>query len=198
MNRTLVGSLDLSKQILQNGWDLHVPIMGMCMYPFFKAGNNIIVKSVKPSDTLVGDIILFWFGESMKAHRLLKKYMWNDKIILLTKGDSSISFDHPIYSENLLGKIVAIEKGDKKIIRLDHKIWRVINYLLAVHSLTLGTFIRDENNNLNIYVMKIIRLPIIFLSIIIIDLYFVLQKCKRITKLITLAFTYIVGVFLNN
>lgn len=160
----LVGSLDLSKQILARGCNLRIRSVGTCMYPFLQTGSIIKVKSVNQNDIYIGDIILFWVGEKMMAHRLVRKYIYNSKTILITKGDTSTCFDKPINFENVLGKVIEIEKAKKKIIKLDCKTWYRINYLIAMYSLATGSIIREKNNRFaNVFRFSILVLSMLFI-----------------------------------
>ena len=128
-----VDSLDIVKHILGKECNLRIPSIGMSMSPILQ-DNVIIVKPAKATDVSIGDIILYIVRENMIAHRVVKRYIKNAKIMLITKGDSNSSFDKPINPEHVLGKVIAIEKNNVTI-NLENKIWRIANYMIARYSL---------------------------------------------------------------
>jgi signal peptidase len=117
--------LELNEEILKRGNYLRFRIKGESMRPFLRDGQVVIVKRLDPSEMRAGDIIFLRFPPSqIVIHRLIKKTLENGKTVFLTKGDASFHFDPYVYSENILGKIVAIEKG-QRYIKLDAPVARL-------------------------------------------------------------------------
>lgn len=88
-------------------------IVSGSMEPELNIGDLIIVK--KENDLKEGDIISFWYGESVVTHRITKIEKENGKNIYTTKGDrNNVEDSGTITDENIIGKkIITIPKLGK-------------------------------------------------------------------------------------
>jgi signal peptidase len=136
-----IGSLELSREILRRGKNLRIPIVGESMYPIFKRGDIIIIKPVKIEDLSVGDVVLYQSGKRMVAHRLIKKCINNGKMTFVMKGDSFPDFDPPVYPEDVIGKVIAIER-EERTLRLD----RGLNKLMNIFCAKISPFQKNTGN----------------------------------------------------
>lgn len=116
--------------IAQKGINLKIPVWGYCMSPFIRHGDVVIIKPMNEAEVSIGDIVVFLYRHRMFVHRLISKYQKKGKTVLLTKGDSFPHFDQPISPEDVLGKVVAIDRGKRKI-NLDNAFGRITNLFLA-------------------------------------------------------------------
>lgn len=125
----------LSNEILvSKGASMRIRVGGESMNPFIKSGEIIEVKPVKISEIIIGDVVFCnasWGG--MIAHRLAKKHRENNKMVLVTKGDSNLFFDTPVHGDSIIGKVIAIEKTSGTT-NLESKTWRITNYVIARYS----------------------------------------------------------------
>ena len=101
------------------------------MYPFIRDGEVILVKPVKICEVRIGDIIFYCTSQArMVAHRVIKTCKKNGEMGLMTKGDFTPGFDPLVHSNNVLGKVVAVERKGK-IIRLDKGLALLTSVFLA-------------------------------------------------------------------
>ncbi len=130
MNCGTIEFLELSNEILSKGNYLRFRARGGSMYPFIRSDEVIQVKPVKISEINYADIIFYHIQDNRIAvHRVIKKSNKNGKIVFLTKGDSVAgSAKDRVYPENILGKVVAIERNGKTI-RIDKGFLGIINIL---------------------------------------------------------------------
>jgi len=87
-----------------------VAIISNSMYPGIKRGDVVIVRISKIDNIYVGDIINFKSKSNNIniIHRVVDKYEVNNRLILTTKGDNNkIEDDDPVFTEQVIGKIVA-------------------------------------------------------------------------------------------
>lgn len=105
-NKT-VGSLTLAKEILKRGNCVRIPTIGRSMFPLIS--NIILIEPATAKNIKSGDIVVYSAGESMIAHRLVRKITRNGKEILLTKGDTFVDSSE-VLPENVIGKVIEIEK----------------------------------------------------------------------------------------
>lgn len=126
-----IDSLNLSKEILRRKSIVRIPVVGSSMYPLLRKGDNIFIEPVDVRQVLVGDIIVCQQGHRMSAHRLMKKYVDNNKrVVLVTKGDSFSEFDGSLYSEDVLGKVTTIERKGRRIM-IDEGLYGAMNIFFA-------------------------------------------------------------------
>lgn len=88
-------------------------IVSGSMEPELSIGDLVVVK--QENNLKEGDIISFWYGESIVTHRIIKIEKENGKNIYTTKGDSNNVEDNgTITDENIIGKkIITIPKLGK-------------------------------------------------------------------------------------
>ena len=105
------------------------------MYPFIRDGDVVEVKPVQASAVRLGDVVLCRCGEDrLVVHRVIGLSRENGQVALAIKGDSAPHPDRPIYPEQVLGQVIAIERGGRKL-PLDGGLRRLTNRLWAKVSL---------------------------------------------------------------
>jgi signal peptidase I len=115
--------------VIRNGKKTNFVISTTSMYPFFKVGERV---TTKPANKIrVGDIVIVTRKVPF-AHRIIK--IKDDEI--LTKGDNNLNFDHWQNIENVIAKVVKIDKKN-----VDNARWRVINKMIALFSYCQGLLI---------------------------------------------------------
>ena len=140
------------------------------MSPTIKAKDFIVCKPVTCVDISPGDIVLYHAGSNLVAHRLIKIDRSYDKAKLVTKGDASNREDSPIAPEQILAKVIAIEKPNGTI-RLDDKLGKTVNYLIARHlyitylickisHLAERNIIGSKNNGIKVFGYKALLLSL--------------------------------------
>jgi hypothetical protein len=89
-----------------------------------------------------GDVIVFWRDGRLIAHRVLRvcrgdatpRYVGP---AFITKGDGVSHLDPPLSVDEVVGRVLAVERGDR-VMSLDTAAWRVAGWLMAVSTLTWG------------------------------------------------------------
>ncbi|MBU0494840.1 MAG: S24/S26 family peptidase [Chloroflexi bacterium] len=105
----------LAGEILGSGRSLRFRAPGSSMRPFIRDGDVLEVQPADASDIRRGDVILFLtMGDRVVAHRVI----WASKDALMTQGDALARPDGRIGPEQVLGRVVAVERGGQRI-RLD-------------------------------------------------------------------------------
>ena len=120
---------DISTQILNNGSSFSFQAYGSSMYPFICSGDVLTVKQVEYSTLRAGDIAFYRSSDDrLIVHRVVDKKLQSDKLMLLMRGDSVFNNDGWICSDQVLGKVVSIQR-DKKFIQLDQGVFlRPVTY----------------------------------------------------------------------
>ena len=101
------------------------------MSPFIKAGSVLTVKKVEK--ILVGDVVVYRRKGEFIAHRVIKKTHDGGEVFLVTKGDNLFYKDEPIEEDQILGKVVRVEKQGKTI-SMNCFSSNILNRLLALLS----------------------------------------------------------------
>jgi len=106
----------LAEAILSEGLTLRFRAKGISMHPFVRHGDILHVHAVDPEQVHVGDLVLFRASSSkVIVHRVLRRTELEEKIAFVIKGDRAGRPDGIIPSENILGHVIARERGGTKI-----------------------------------------------------------------------------------
>jgi signal peptidase I len=115
---------------LQKGETVQIPLSGHCMKPLLSENDLVTIQPMKAENIKCGDVAVFQIHGELKAHRFLRFKIIDENTYLITKGDRRLHCDSPVPSENLLGKITQVKKGNKIVDYRSPK-WDKINYLLG-------------------------------------------------------------------
>jgi signal peptidase I len=110
------------------------------MYPTICDGDLITVEPIKPSDVIVGEIILYRHENVVVAHRVVniqapQSSAPSTQHLFLLIGDAAINDDDPVRGDQILGKVVSIERNGRRHdpyclrIKLLYKARRVVAHL---------------------------------------------------------------------
>ena len=122
---------DLIREEMAQGTTFRFRVISGSMAPLIAAGDEIVVERASADRLRRGDIVLYTVGGAFHTHRLLARRRHGSATLLVTKGDTSLNPDQPWREEQLLGKVVAIRRGDQTI-DLEGAKWKAINRLLGV------------------------------------------------------------------
>lgn len=115
---------DVTTGLLRQGYGVRFCAKGWSMYPTIKDGEMITVEPVVPSQVKRGDILVHHNGRGMIAHRVVriprKKALLNpeDSILgtsFVLRGDASSTCDEPVEGDQVLGKVVSVERNGRLI-----------------------------------------------------------------------------------
>jgi len=111
------------------------------MAPSIKKGDLLVVKPITLEEAGIGEIVAFRKEEShsvLTTHRVVARGKDEGQRYLITKGDRNIYRDLPLSPQDVLGKVVGIERKGQ-LISLETSFHRVRGYLIA--RLSLGLWI---------------------------------------------------------
>jgi hypothetical protein len=106
------------------------------MLPTLWPGDLLTVETTTFEQVQIGDIVLYQRSERFFIHRVLRKSSatGSDCHSLVTRGDSMSGFDAPVLPEELLGKIVSVERALRR-----HAPLRVCSKPRRILGLALGS-----------------------------------------------------------
>jgi signal peptidase I len=112
-------------QILGDGHNVRFKAPGNSMRPAILDGDCLEVEPIGPAAIKMGDIILYQSQERIIAHRVMDigkgeipKTPPAARIThysYILRGDASYSYDEPVYADQILGKIVSVERNGRRI-----------------------------------------------------------------------------------
>jgi signal peptidase len=124
----------LSTDLLSLGLGVRFRAPGTSMHPTIRHGDVITVGPVAPSNLKRGDIILYRCQSNCIAHRVVRiEERYGRELTFIVRGDASTSYDAPVKPEQVLGKVVCLER-DHQIIdpySLRIRLWSILYLWLA-------------------------------------------------------------------
>lgn len=124
---------ELISDLLQDGYKVSFSAPGHSMYPTIMANETVLVKPIDCAAVRKGDIILYRDSGRLIAHRVVginfhagnvysthPASVTQSSILRLhhcfsLRGDASQSCDEPVKDEQILGKVISIERNGRSI-----------------------------------------------------------------------------------
>jgi signal peptidase I len=123
---------ELLEETLNRGHSVRFPAPGDSMYPTICNGDIITVTSLKASSVTNGDIILYQHKSGVTVHRVIRIFKRSEKnsrsapkgpqgrslsetLQFFLRGDAAIKYDDPVCADQILGKVVSIERNGRRI-----------------------------------------------------------------------------------
>jgi signal peptidase I len=103
---------------LKNGRSVRFRAPGGSMAPLIRSNDALIVEPVAPAEVSAGDIVLYRSGAGLTAHRVVGTPPPANKEgggCFLLKGDAGSRPDPPVATSAVLGRVVAVERGGRRI-----------------------------------------------------------------------------------
>ncbi len=125
---------DLSGELLSLGFGVRFRAPGTSMHPTIRHGDMITVEPLASAKLERGDIIFYRSQDSFIAHRLVNIEERNNcGLTFILRGDASAACDAPVESEQILGKVVRVERGHRRIDPYSRKVrlWSMLYLWLA-------------------------------------------------------------------
>jgi len=117
-------SITIKKDFLLENFELKEAVLdgnlftfkstGLCMYPSFKEGDKVTVKSRKPEEFTVGDIAVFRRSGNLCAHRVIRTGVGQSGPYIVTQPDVLLNKeDGLIFEPDILGAVISVERNGK-------------------------------------------------------------------------------------
>ena len=113
------------QHLIREGINLRIPVRGSSMFPLLSNGDTVIVSS--PEGLKRGDIIIFKKSEDLICHRIVSIFCSEGRMHYITKGDAMTVPDRPVMSDDVIGKVIAIER---KRISLPRRVFLLLDPIL--------------------------------------------------------------------
>lgn len=106
--------LGLSEALLDEGYGVRFRAGGTSMQPAIEDGDAITVTPVALTDVRRGDVLLYRHNRRIIAHRVVDIRTTGTEIAaFVLRGDAKTACDRPVAPDQILGRVVAIERGGR-------------------------------------------------------------------------------------
>ncbi len=115
---------DVTIGLLRQGYGVRFYAKGWSMHPTIRDGELITVEPVIPSQVKRRDILLHYNGRRVIAHRVVRMAkrmsLLNPQTAAIDasfvlRGDASSTCDGPVDADQILGKVVTVERNGRLI-----------------------------------------------------------------------------------
>ena len=112
---------DLTAELLRRGSCVRFRATGHSMQPTIEDGEVITVAPVTPMAVKRGDILLYQNERGVVAHRVVGVVKGTvtinggDSPPYLMRGDASVSCDAPVQLGQVIGRVVAVQRGGRNL-----------------------------------------------------------------------------------
>ena len=112
---------EITAELLRRGNRVRFRAAGASMQPTIEDGELITVAPVGPGSVKRGDILLYRSEQGVHAHRVVGRVKGTvtidggDSPPYLLRGDASVSCDPPVQLEQVIGRVVAVQRGGRNL-----------------------------------------------------------------------------------
>jgi hypothetical protein len=85
------------------------------MLPAIWPGDVLEVHRESPAKIFAGDVVVFRREGRFLAHRVVEKLGGTDGTVLITRGDRLEQADPPVSPEELLGRVIWVRRGHRRL-----------------------------------------------------------------------------------
>ena len=126
-------AMDMLNEVIERDEDIPLKTFGLSMTPTIHGGEWVIVRKVSGEKIRIGDVVIYQAGNVFVAHRVIRKREQDDKVYFTVKGDAHLEAEGEIAEEEIVAKVVALQKMDERI-DMDRPRWRLANRVIALCS----------------------------------------------------------------
>ena len=105
---------DLAVELLRSCGAARLPINGSSMLPSLWPGDILDVRRQNATEIQPGHVVVFQRDSRLVAHRVVRRLDRNGSTLLITRGDRRWKPDAPVFPHQLLGRVEAVERGDRR------------------------------------------------------------------------------------
>lgn len=102
----------LAAEALRVSGTLSLPVFGCSMLPSLWPGDILLVGRVRSCQIGPGMLVIYARGESFIVHRVISC----NRNVLITRGDALNRNDAPVRPSQVLGEVVAIQRGRAQLV----------------------------------------------------------------------------------
>ena len=153
-NASLELACGLAEEVVRNFGEVRLRVFGTSMVPSVLPGDLVLVHRANMEEISTSEIVLFLQMGRLFVHRVVDRKIMaaaggHEESFLITRGDRQRNNDAPVASSELLGRVVSIERDQRKIALVPNKVNCFVARLLQTSDrvtslyLLLATFSRS-------------------------------------------------------
>jgi glycosyltransferase involved in cell wall biosynthesis/signal peptidase I len=117
----------------RSGRQHRIPVIGCSMLPLMKEGDRVLIAHGHEG-VRRGEVVVFQKWDKLVIHRVIGIHQRQPVPTFLTKGDNAPGFDPPLGANEVIGRVLAIER-DNRYLRLDTIRWKILGWFISVNTL---------------------------------------------------------------
>jgi signal peptidase I len=105
----------LASEVARAFGEIRLRVSGTSMAPSILPGDVISIRRARTGEIFIGDVILYSRNSRLFAHRVIRRADNADEPCLITRGDRLPHEDPQVSSTELLGRVISVERGFRKV-----------------------------------------------------------------------------------
>jgi hypothetical protein len=105
----------LAGEVVRTFGKVRLPIVGTSMVPCILPGDLVLVHRASLDEISQGEVVLFIQNGRLLVHRVVGRACSPGNTWLITRGDRERRNDPPVSSQELLGRVVSIERDNREL-----------------------------------------------------------------------------------
>jgi signal peptidase I len=146
-NASLEMACGLAGEIVRSFGEVRLRVFGTSMVPSIHPGDLLTIQRAGLSEISPGEVVLFLQKGRLFVHRVVDRKVAGTAVglegsYLITRGDRLRHDDPPVSSSELLGRVVCIERDNRKVEIASHRSNRLIVRLLQTSDRATYLYLR--------------------------------------------------------
>ena len=134
-NASIEMACGLAEEVVRTFGEVRLRVFGTSMVPSILPGDLVSIQRASLHEISPGEVVLFLQKGRLFIHRVVDRKVVAtadrpEEPCLITRGDRLRHDDPPVSSPELLGRVVSIERDNRKVALLPHEPSRLIVRLL--------------------------------------------------------------------
>ncbi len=143
-------TIRLFKSVIGKSKYLNLPADGTSMFPLIQEGDVCRFCECDPLQLKKGDIVLFCTSTGqLIAHRFYESKVVDHETLYFFKGDTNLGIDQPVVQEQIIGKLLYIQK-ETTILYASHLLVSIWGNFIIHFPITSGILRRYINHKYRI------------------------------------------------
>jgi signal peptidase I len=105
----------MAEEVVRAFGKVRIRVFGTSMVPSLLPGDLISIRRADLCEILQGEIVLFSQNGRLFVHRVVSRGSSCDTPCLITRGDRLCHNDPPVFSSEVLGRVVSVERGNQQV-----------------------------------------------------------------------------------
>jgi fructose-1,6-bisphosphatase/inositol monophosphatase family enzyme len=109
--------LNIASELLARGCNVRFKAAGCSMHPTIADGETVILAAIQPIDLRAGDVVVARVGSRLVAHRIVSVTPEAPAPVrVVLRGDAAASCDPPVRPEDVLARVVAVDRSGRQVV----------------------------------------------------------------------------------